>query len=538
MKKRNKLFAVFVSLAVVALAFVAICAVPFSAASKGPVSYYGQLNASQNRIVGSKTGSPAQVKGMSFFWSNWCSYWNASTVNRMADEFKCEIVRASYGVTDNGAPYNSADEGKLREVINAAIANDIYVIIDWHSHGAHSNTQAAKDFFSRMAKDFGKYDNVIFEIYNEPTQIDWSTIKGYAEQVIPVIREHSDNLVIVGTPMWSQDVDAAANNPVNAKNVAYALHFYAGTHSGALRDKANYALNKGVALFVTEWGSVNADGDGGINYNSTNEWLSWMDSNKLSWCNWAINDKAEGSSIFNPGGSLTGTGQYLKGIITKHAENAEWRKAPVETDPPVIVTTPEETTTPPPPNTEVYELPGRLEAENYASMNGIQTEECGEGGINIGYLDSGDWLTYNVNVKSAGEYKLECRVASETTPVAFTISDASGKVLSTINGEATGSWQTWTTVSSTIKLEAGKQQLKINITGSNFNINYLDFTATSVKLECDANGDGQTDINDVKMIKSYLHGKGFITSIEKQFADFDGDGQVTVLDLNILLANI
>ncbi len=77
--------------------------------------------------------------------------------------------------------------------------------------------------------------------------------------------------------------------------MAYALHFYAGTHFQSLRDKANYAMSQGIALFATEWGSCNADGNGSINYGSTNEWLAWMDQNQISWCNWAINDKAETS---------------------------------------------------------------------------------------------------------------------------------------------------------------------------------------------------------------------------------------------------
>lgn len=533
MKKNHKAAALIISFAIIMLTFVALYAVPFTAASKGPVSYYGQLDVSQNRIVGSKTGSPAQVKGMSFFWSNWCNYWNASTVDRMADEFKCEIVRASYGVDDTGAPYSSGDEAKVREVVNAAIKNDIFVIIDWHSHGAHSNAQAAKDFFSRMAQEYGSYDNVIFEVYNEPTMIAWSTVKGYAEQVIPVIRQHSDNLIIVGTPTWSQDVDAAANDPINAKNIAYALHFYAGTHFQALRDKANYAMGKGVALFVTEWGSVNSDGDGGINQGSTQEWLSWMDSNKLSWCNWAINDKAEGSSIFNLGGSLTATGNYMKDILTKNAATAEWRNAPEETtivtDPPV-----EETSTTPPVNKEYYSVPGKVEAENYASMDGIELEECGEGGKNIGYLDQGDWLTYNINVAAAGEYTINFRVAAEESGGSLTVNNTR------VDIPSTGSWQTWKDVSCTLKLDAGKQTLKLNITGSGFNINYMEFTGKDIPvvMDVDIDGDGVADWMDAALLKDHIHDGQPLMQNMIDAADLNDDRIVNVVDLCIVYRNI
>lgn len=307
----------------------ALPATPASAAAcANPVSYFGEMKASGNKINGSKTNRPMMVKGSSFFWSNWSGpFWNTATVNRMVDEFQVEIVRAAYGVDPSGNPYNTADESKVRDVVNAAIAKGIYVIIDWHSHDAHNNVNAAKSFFSRMAQEYGSYDNVIFEIYNEPTQVSWGTIKSYAEQVIPAIRQHSDNLIVVGTPFWSQNVDQAANDPItSSSNIAYTLHFYAGTHFQSLRDKANYAMSKGIPLFVTEMGFVNADGDGGINYDSTNQWLDWMNQNNLSWANWAINDKTEGASIFNTNGSLTAGGNYLKSILAGHAPYAEWRQ--------------------------------------------------------------------------------------------------------------------------------------------------------------------------------------------------------------------
>jgi endoglucanase len=114
--------------------------------------------------------------------------------------------------------------------------------------------------------------------------------------------------------------------PINANNIAYTLHFYAGTHGQRLRDKGNYAINQGLALFSTEWGTVNANGDGGVNYGSTEEWLNWMDQNKISWCNWSIHDKDEGASIFNPGGGLSESGKYSKDILHGATNYDPWRK--------------------------------------------------------------------------------------------------------------------------------------------------------------------------------------------------------------------
>jgi endoglucanase len=164
-------------------------------------------------------------------------------------------------------------------------------------------------FFTEMAQLYGTKPNVIFEIYNEPLQISWSnTIKPYAEAVIGAIRgAGSNNLVVVGTPTWSQRVDEAANDPITKyTNVAYTLHFYAATHKQSLRDIASTALSKNIALFVTEWGTVDASGGGSVDQTSTNEWMNFLKQHQISHLNWSLNDKAEAASALKPGVSATG----------------------------------------------------------------------------------------------------------------------------------------------------------------------------------------------------------------------------------------
>jgi|LSQX01.1.fsa_nt_gb endoglucanase len=556
-RKNNKI--IFSALAI--LIITSLCSVTFfttlvsNAAGNGvtPVGYYGQMVVNGNKINGSKTNAPMQVKGMSFFWTNWSGpYYNASTVDRMVDEFQCEIVRAAYAVDDKGAPYSSSDEAKVRELVNAAINRGVYVIIDWHSHGAQNNTQAAKDFFGRMASEFGSYDNVIFEIYNEPLQIPWTTIKSYAEQVIPVIRQHSDNLIVVGTPTWSQDVEQAANNPINASNIAYTLHFYAGTHTQYLRDKANDAMSRGIALFVTEWGTCDADGDGSISRDSTNQWQSWMDQNKISSCNWAVNDKAETSSIFNPGGSLTAAGTFLKEIFSSHAQNAEWRKVQV-TVPPDPTNTPYQpinTPTPTPyqpiftstPVPAVQDIPGRIEAESFSAMSGVENEVCSEGGNNVGYIDSGDWMDYNVYVNQAGTYDVDFRIASMDGASGAFVLQQGFNSLCTIDAPATGDWQNWVTVTSRVNLQAGSQTLRISANNSLWNINWIDFRPVnaqetpfnpSIKYG-DLNSDGAVNSTDYANMKRYLLGIPLSFDIDQRVADVNGDGSVNSTDYSVM----
>jgi endoglucanase len=293
-----------------------------------PVLYHGEILAQGNKLVGSKTGEVVRVTGMSFFWSNWSQkYYTADYVDYLVDEYGCEVVRCSYGIQDNGQPYDRSCEALIENVIDRAIERGVYVIVDWHSHGAHNNTNEAVAYFEKLAQKYGEYDNVIFEVFNEPTQISWSTVKTYSETVIAAIRKYSDNLVIVGSPQWSQKVEDAAANPIDAENIAYTLHFYAGTHKEWLRQTADRAMAAGIPIFVTEWGSVNADGNGAIAKQSTEEWFAWMDKNNISSCNWAVNDKNEGSSIFSQDKTLSDTGLYIKELIWERTKNAAWRTA-------------------------------------------------------------------------------------------------------------------------------------------------------------------------------------------------------------------
>merc|ERR1719336_1669161 len=80
-----------------------------------------------------------------------------------------------------------------------AINKGIYVIIDWHDHHAENHVSEATAFFDEMARKYGGRDHVIFETYNEPLGVSWSgVIKPYHEQLVPVIRAYSDNLIILG----------------------------------------------------------------------------------------------------------------------------------------------------------------------------------------------------------------------------------------------------------------------------------------------------------------------------------------------------
>ena len=315
------------------LALMALLAPMGSAASApaepGIVSEHGRLQVVGNQIVGAD-GRPISLAGNSFYWSQWMGrFYNAETVAWLKRDWNATLVRAPLGISRNEGYLKDPERNveRVTAVVDAAIANDLYVLIDWHDHHANEHAEQAVTFFSDMARRYGHSPNVIYEIFNEPlTDASWERdVKPYAEQVIAAIRAiDPDNLIVVGTPAWSQRVDLAAADPIKDPNVAYALHFYAGTHKADLRAKAEEALKLGAALMVTEWGDCNADGDGLIDEASVNEWMEFMRQHHLSHCNWAISDKRESASILRPGSSekggwndadLTPSGLLVRGLV-------------------------------------------------------------------------------------------------------------------------------------------------------------------------------------------------------------------------------
>lgn len=142
-------------------------------------------------------------------------------------------------------------------------------------------------------------------------------------------------------------------------------------------------------------------------------------------------------------------------------------------------------------------LPGRLQAEDYkaggegvgyhdlTSGNSgggyrsdnvdIQATTDAGGGYNVGWIAAGEWLAYDVSVGQTGAYALTLRLASAVSGTKRAIVSVDGTQVASFSFTDASGWQSWRSVTvSGVKLAAGNHTLRISMSTSNFNVNWLD----------------------------------------------------------------
>lgn len=262
-------------------------------------------------------GNPVQLRGLSTHGLAWFpDYVNEECFRQLKEDWGANVIRLAMYTAESGGYCTGGDKERLKALIRKGVEDaekcGLYAIIDWHilSDG-NPNTylKESEAFFDEMSKTYAGKTNVLYEICNEPNGgVAWRDVKAYAERIISVIRRNDpDGIILVGTPNWCQFVDQAAADPITGYgNIMYTLHFYAATHKGDLRNSMTAALEKGLPLFVSEFGICDASGNGAIDAAQAAEWLRLMDERKVSYVAWNISNKAETSAILQSGCKKTG----------------------------------------------------------------------------------------------------------------------------------------------------------------------------------------------------------------------------------------
>lgn len=272
-----------------------------------PFGQHGALHVENGKLTDAD-GNIVQLYGMSTHGIAWFpQYINYDSFRTLRDDWNTNCIRLAMYTAEYGGYCAGGDKEQLKQLVRDGVSYatelGMYVIVDWHilsDCDPNQNKDEAIAFFREMSEAFAGNDNVLYEICNEPNSgTSWDSIKSYAEEVIPVIREQKpDAVILVGTPTWSQEIDKAAASPLTFDNVMYTLHFYAGTHKDDLRNRLETCAQNNLPVFVSEFGMCDASGNGANDFDSTTKWLDLLNKYQISFCCWNLANKDESSSVF------------------------------------------------------------------------------------------------------------------------------------------------------------------------------------------------------------------------------------------------
>ncbi|MDE5873274.1 MAG: cellulase family glycosylhydrolase, partial [Lachnospiraceae bacterium] len=296
-----------------------------SAAEMTPVQIHGKLSVKGTQIV-DKNGNAFQLRGISTHGINWdigSPYVNQAAFQTLRDDWGANAVRLAMYTHEYNGYCAGGNQTNLKNLVyngvEAATNLGMYVIIDWHvlqDRNPLVYLEQSKTFFNEVSKKYKNYDNVIYEICNEPNgnDVTWDVIKSYANTIIPIIRANDpDAIIIVGTPTWSQlgmqgHTNEVADSPLTGySNIVYSLHFYCAesSHTQYLPSKVDYAVSKGLPIIVSEFGMSEASGNGRIDTNQATNWFNKLDGYKIGYFCWSLSNKSESASLISSSCSKT-----------------------------------------------------------------------------------------------------------------------------------------------------------------------------------------------------------------------------------------
>ncbi|MCR5252318.1 MAG: glycoside hydrolase family 5 protein [Treponema sp.] len=208
-----------------------ICARPFTS---------GKLHVSGTEIHDQNDNSVI-LKGVSTHGLAWFPrYINSTLFKQISKEWNANVIRLAMYSEDYVNGNKNRNLQLLRSGIKYAVQSDMYVIVDWHilrDNNPNQYLAEAVGFFNQISKEFATVPNIIYEICNETNgDCTWAYIKEYASVIIPVIRRHNpDAMILVGTPNYDREIQFAAQDPINIENIMYTFHFYASSHGAEMQ---------------------------------------------------------------------------------------------------------------------------------------------------------------------------------------------------------------------------------------------------------------------------------------------------------------
>ncbi len=128
-----------------------------------------------------------------------------------------------------------------------------------------------------------------------------------------------------------------------------------------------------------------------------------------------------------------------------------------------------------------------IEAESFSTQSGVKTEECTEGGENVGYIENGDYIMFrNVDFED-GAKSFYARIAGTTdgANIEIYLDSLSNTPVGTCKAIGTGNWQEWIDVSCNIATTSGVHTVYLKFTGGDsylININHFVFGRDAIPI--------------------------------------------------------
>lgn len=398
----------------------------------------------------------------------------------------------------------------LENCLNWCAARNMYVIVDLHAapgaQGSDSNISdalVANDLWNRalfqnvtvrlweaIVRRYINNNTVAFwDLINEPNNVPGGgpAIFSLTNRLVNAVRALGDtHLIMIEGNGWGNNYDYLEPfNFNNQSNLVYNAHrYWIPEGDDNIRDPNPNQINRMINLteFRARWNVPVWIGETGEN---TDAWLRQnvdkLNAAGIGWCHWTY--KRTSSTANAALRRIPGPPYLTEGVSAMSSVLNNIRFANNVTNTGPLAAVDPRRGAPSTSCTGAYAtVPGTIQAEAYCAMSGIQTETTTDagGGQNIGYTDAGDWLGYRINVPSAGTYTVQYRVASQNGGGSIRLERfGGGTVLGTITVPSTGGWQTWQTISHTVQLTAGQQEIGLAVVAAGFNLNWISITSST-----------------------------------------------------------
>lgn len=263
-----------------------------------------------------KKGHRVVLRGMSSHGLGWYPRYINAAAMKTLKAYGANVIRlALYSETEAGYLQEPYSVDMLYIGIENAIAEDMYVIVDWHILGDGNpliHAEAAEEFFSQISCRYAGVPNILYEICNEPNgDADWDDITDYASRIIPVIRENApEAVVLVGTPEFSSQIQIPMQSPLPYENLMYSYHRYVDVSPDAEKPSMYWmeeAVKADFPVFLSEWGiTYGEDFPKGeeeeatlleqyqtLNMEVAQDFADYLSRNGISWCGWSLSNSVE-----------------------------------------------------------------------------------------------------------------------------------------------------------------------------------------------------------------------------------------------------